>query len=66
MQDLGLRRLPHTPGHALRLYGLPLHHKDPFDRMLISVALVEGTPIMTSDREFEKYSNLGLKVILSD
>jgi hypothetical protein len=30
------------PDHALRLYGLPPHHRDPFDRMLIATALAGG------------------------
>jgi PIN domain nuclease of toxin-antitoxin system len=41
--------------HAVRVAELPMHHKDPFDRMLIAQAQVEGTPIMTVDRRFEPY-----------
>jgi len=46
--------------HALRVGDLPGHHRDPFDRMLVAQALVEGIPIVTSDRQFTKY---GVEVI---
>jgi PIN domain nuclease of toxin-antitoxin system len=49
-------RLPVTHEHALQLADLPLHHRDPFDRILISQAQVEGLAIMTADRAFEAYS----------
>jgi PIN domain nuclease of toxin-antitoxin system len=41
--------------HALGVVDLPAHHRDPFDRMLISQALMEGIPIVTSDRQFARY-----------
>jgi PIN domain nuclease of toxin-antitoxin system len=59
--DLRLTLLPFTPQHAYRLFDLPLHHRDPFDRMIIATALVEGIPLLGVDREFKKYK--GLKVI---
>ena len=59
--DLRLTIIPFTPQHAYRLYALPLHHRDPFDRMIIATALVEGIPMLGGDREFKKYK--GLKVI---
>ena len=34
---------------------LPFHHKDPFDRMIIAQAMVEGVPIMSTDRDFADY-----------
>jgi PIN domain nuclease of toxin-antitoxin system len=40
----------------LRQFGtLPLHHRDPFDRMMIAQALAEGIPIATVDRRFAAY-----------
>lgn len=59
--DLRLTLLPFEPRHALRLFDLPLHHRDPFDRMLIATALAEGIPILTRDSEFGAYR--GLKLI---
>jgi PIN domain nuclease of toxin-antitoxin system len=47
--------LPVTVRHGDLVRELPLHHKDPFDRMLIVQALDEGLTILTSDRVFELY-----------
>jgi PIN domain nuclease of toxin-antitoxin system len=58
---LRLRVLPYTAAHALRLFDLPLHHGDPFDRQIISQALSEGIPIVTPDKSFNLYK--GLEVI---
>jgi PIN domain nuclease of toxin-antitoxin system len=45
-----------TQSHTLKVYDLPLHHHDPFDRLLIAQALIEGMAILTSDAAFRKYS----------
>jgi PIN domain nuclease of toxin-antitoxin system len=58
IRDLGLAILPFSGDHALRLYGLPRHHADPFDRMLIATALSEEIPLVGSDRQFKKYKPL--------
>lgn len=34
---------------------LPMHHKDPVDRMILALSLGEKVPIFTSDRQFEEY-----------
>lgn len=41
--------------HILQLDKLPSHHKDPFDRILISQAKVENLTLITSDQKFRKY-----------
>lgn len=41
--------------HALRVAKLPLHHRDPFDRLLIAQAQIERLAIMTADRQFSAY-----------
>ena len=41
--------------HTLRVANLPLHHKDPFDRILISQSIQENIPIMTVDKQLELY-----------
>jgi PIN domain nuclease of toxin-antitoxin system len=61
IQDLDIRILPYTGEHALRLFELPLHHGDPFDRQIIAQALFEKTPVVTPDEKFRLYS--GLKII---
>ena len=51
------------PEHVAAIYGLPTHHKDPFDRALISQATVEGLSLITSDAEIAKYASPKLKVV---
>jgi PIN domain nuclease of toxin-antitoxin system len=50
-----LQSLEITHVHALAVGELPDHHRDPFDRMLIAQANVEGMTLLTSDRVFGKY-----------
>lgn len=47
--------LPIEPSHALRVARLPLHHRDPFDRILIAQAQVERLTILTADKRFSAY-----------
>jgi PIN domain nuclease of toxin-antitoxin system len=47
--------LPITHVHAEAAAALPLHHPDPFDRMLIAQAQVEDAVILTADRAFAAY-----------
>lgn len=47
--------LPILPGHTARLIGLPDHHRDPFDRLLIAQAQLDDLVILTSDRVFGEY-----------
>jgi PIN domain nuclease of toxin-antitoxin system len=54
-QANGLRIFGIEPAHVYRLGNLPFHHNDPFDRMIIAQALVEGMTIITSDGEFGPY-----------
>ncbi len=61
VNDLRISILPFDERHAYRLFSLPLHHRDPFDRMIIATALVEGIAVVGADRVFRKYK--GLKVI---
>lgn len=42
--------------HTFQLEQLPFHHRDPFDRIIIAQALVEGIPIVSIDKEFDKYN----------
>ncbi|TPN54028.1 MULTISPECIES: type II toxin-antitoxin system VapC family toxin [unclassified Mesorhizobium] len=41
--------------HAARLEHLPLHHRDPFDRLLVAQAQIEGLTLVTADRQFSSY-----------
>ena len=42
--------------HALAVMGLPDHHRDPFDRILIAQALVHGMTLVSADAKFAPYS----------
>ncbi len=54
-QRNGIEVLPITLTHVLALENLPAHHKDPFDRLLIAQAIVEGAFLVSSDPVFAKY-----------
>ena len=41
--------------HALKVFGLPWHHTDPFDRQIFAQALEENIPIVTSNEAFRRY-----------
>ena len=47
--------LPVKIQHTEAIASLPLHHRDPFDRMLIAQAQIEGLTLVTSDREIRRY-----------
>jgi PIN domain nuclease of toxin-antitoxin system len=55
LAEQAIRSLPINQDHSLRVYDLPLHHSDPFDRLIIAQAIVEEMTVLTSDRIFEKY-----------
>jgi PIN domain nuclease of toxin-antitoxin system len=61
LETLGARVLPYTADHAFKLFTLPLHHSDPFDRQIIAQALLEQVPIITPDETFRLYK--GLKIL---
>jgi PIN domain nuclease of toxin-antitoxin system len=47
--------LPVQIRHAYRMATLPLHHRDPFDRLLVATALEDGLVLVTDDAEIRKY-----------
>jgi PIN domain nuclease of toxin-antitoxin system len=51
----GFVLLPPTLAHYLELVPLPRHHGDPFDRLIIAQARVEGLTVVTCDAEFAAY-----------
>ena len=51
----GFKELPMTSFHAEQAGGLPLHHQDPFDRMLVAQARAEGLVIVTEDADIPRY-----------
>jgi PIN domain nuclease of toxin-antitoxin system len=47
--------LPVLPAHIPELLALPMHHRDPFDRLLIAQARAEGMALATADENMRKY-----------
>jgi PIN domain nuclease of toxin-antitoxin system len=41
--------------HALHVYTLPQHHRDPFDRLLVAQSQLEGLPILSADSQLASY-----------
>jgi PIN domain nuclease of toxin-antitoxin system len=58
MELSGFHELPVFSRHAAHVARLPLHHGDPFDRMLIAQAIAEDLYLVTSDRHLSQYSDL--------
>jgi PIN domain nuclease of toxin-antitoxin system len=55
-QTNGLQILAIELAHVLALQNLPLHHKDPFDRLIIAQAIVEDMTVVSADTKFSSYS----------
>ena len=66
LERMGMRILPVEQAHSLRVASLPdvewidargaaRRHADPFDRLLVAQAIVEGLPILTSEDQFDRY-----------
>lgn len=53
--DNGYGELPITSAHAVAVDSLPSIHKDPFDRILVAQATVEGVPLLTVDPVVARY-----------
>ncbi len=51
----GFQALPVHIHHAAHVYQLPLHHTDPFDRLLIAQSQIESMPIISVDADIRKY-----------
>jgi PIN domain nuclease of toxin-antitoxin system len=55
IQQLRIQVLPIALDHALEAASLPAHHRDPFDRMLVAQARLEGLTLVTADHLLQKY-----------
>ena len=56
--DQGFRQMDIRPEHIAVVARLPWHHRDPFDRLLVAQALVEGLTLLTSDRLLARYGKM--------
>jgi PIN domain nuclease of toxin-antitoxin system len=45
-----------TLDHATAVEGLPLHHRDPFDRLLIAQSMIDNLQVVSADSAFDRYS----------
>ena len=59
-RELGISELPITMEHTRLVKNLPLHQRDPFDRMLVAQALTENLTVVTKDPNFPLY---GVEVV---
>lgn len=55
LERAGVDLLPITARHADRVGTLPMHHRDPFDRLLVAQADVDGLTLVSADRELGAY-----------
>ena len=55
MRINAIQSLPIQMNHALHVSTLPQHHRDPFDRLLIAQAQLEGLPVLSSDHQLGNY-----------
>jgi PIN domain nuclease of toxin-antitoxin system len=55
VREQGFEMLAITTDHAYAVGDLPKHHRDPFDRILIAQAMVEGLTVVTHDATFNAY-----------
>jgi len=61
LEQRGYQKLGISFAHAMRAGRLPMHHRDPFDRMLIAQALCEELTLVTGDEQFAVYGVAILK-----
>jgi PIN domain nuclease of toxin-antitoxin system len=62
IEESGFQELPVLSRHAVGVAKLPLHHGDPFDRLLVAQAISEPMRLVTSDVQLTVYSELVIKV----
>lgn len=56
IEDNDFQVLPIEIAHTGALLGMPFHHKDPFDRLLVARAIVENIPLVSNDPALDAYS----------
>jgi PIN domain nuclease of toxin-antitoxin system len=60
--ESGFDELPVLARHAVLVAQLPMHHSDPFDRLLIAQAMSEPLWLVTADAQLRQYSDLVIEV----
>jgi PIN domain nuclease of toxin-antitoxin system len=62
MEAAGFHELPVFSRHTVIVADLPIHHTDPFDRLLIAQAICENLQLVTVDPQLKQYSELVIQV----
>jgi PIN domain nuclease of toxin-antitoxin system len=62
LDESGFQELPVFSRHAILVADLPMHHTDPFDRLLIAQAISEPLHLLTADAQLSQYSELVIQV----
>jgi PIN domain nuclease of toxin-antitoxin system len=62
LQTSGLHMLPIMPAHIFAVRNLPMYHRDPFDRLIVAQAMMEGMTLITADRRLDAYDGLDMVV----
>jgi PIN domain nuclease of toxin-antitoxin system len=62
IEATGFQELPVLGRHAAWVVKLPLHHRDPFDRLLLAQAIIEPMRLVTGDEQLLAYSELVIRV----
>ncbi|MGA7875602.1 MAG: type II toxin-antitoxin system VapC family toxin [Desulfoferrobacter sp.] len=62
IEQSGFHELAISAQHAAMVHELPLHHRDPFDRLLIAQSLCEPLRLLTADKNLSQYSELVMTV----
>ena len=60
--ESGFVELPITSEHTIAVKDLDHHHKDPFDRLIVAVAISEPMRLLTADPQFSQYTSLAILV----
>lgn len=58
IRDMRLSVVPFHARHAYQMFLLPLHHRDPFDRMILATAIRDKVAIISGDRVFGSYEGV--------
>lgn len=56
LEQSGIRLLPIGFVHLIQVSSLPMHHRDPFDRLIIAQSLTESMAVVSADKAFDAYS----------
>ena len=62
LEAAGFTELPVFARHAVRVADLPMHHGDPFDRLLVAQAVYEQLNLVTTDANLKQYTELVIQV----